>query len=201
MTMTLEHMSQAVHPPLAPVDLAVLRVRSGDIQAYAEVVERFHHPLRAWIAARSPKELDADEIALAVLVAAYKRLDDYEVGTDMVAWVWAIARHQLRGELTRLTRQRDVRARHWPLIAYEELLRRCEQDPVNDTRLTSLRTCLERLSPGARTMLELRYHQDLDSDAIAEQTGRTSAAIRKQLSLIRRSLHECMAQQGAKATP
>jgi RNA polymerase sigma-70 factor, ECF subfamily len=194
-------MTQTVLPQLAPVDHAVVRIRRGEIHAFAEIVERFHRPLRAWIAARSPRELDADDIAQGVLVAAYKRLDDYQVGTDMVAWIWAIARHQLRGELTRLTRQRDVRARHWPLIAYEELLRRCEQDSAHDPRLMSLRSCLERLSSGARNMLDLRYHQDLDADAIAEQTGRTSAAIRKQLSLIRRSLHDCIAQQGAKVTP
>jgi RNA polymerase sigma-70 factor (ECF subfamily) len=193
-------MTQTVLSPLAPVDLAVVRIRRGDIQAFAEIVERFHRPLRAWIAARCPRELDADDIAQGVLVAAYKRLEDYQVGTDMVAWIWAIARHQLRGELTRLTRQRDVRTRHWPLIAYEELLRRCEQDSTDEPRLMSLRACLERLSTGARAMLDLRYHQDLDADAIAGQTGRTSAAIRKQLCLIRRSLHDCIAQQGAKAT-
>jgi RNA polymerase sigma-70 factor (ECF subfamily) len=172
-----------------------MRVRNGEPQVFALIVERFQQPLRAWLAARCPPELDANEIAQAVMVAAYTRLDDYQIGSDMAAWMWAIARHQLRGEITRLTRQRDVRARHWPVIAYEELLRRCDKDDTSESRLSALSECLKQLSAAARTVLDLRYTRNLDSDAIAEQTGRTSAAIRKQLTIVRRSLHDCITRQ------
>ena len=190
-----EHMTSALQSSLASIDSAVMRVRNGEPQVFALIVERFQQPLRAWLAARCPPELDANEIAQAVMVAAYTRLDDYQIGSDMAAWMWAIARHQLRGEITRLTRQRDVRARHWPVIAYEELLRRCDKDDASESRLSALSECLKQLSAAARTVLDLRYTRELDSDAIAEQTGRTSAAIRKQLTMVRRSLHDCITRQ------
>lgn len=173
------------------IESAIVRVRSGDPQAFEVVVQRFHRPLRAWLAARCPPELDADDLAQATLVAAFTRLDDYQLGSDFTAWIWTIARFQLRGAYTGLMRQRDARQRHWPTMAYELMAQRIE-DEGPDPRLPALQACLESMTDPVRRLLQQHYNDGTDLQTIAQQLGRTAGAVKKQLFSIRRVLHDCI---------
>lgn len=176
---------------VADIEAALARVRDGDPQAFAVVVHRFQRPLRAWLAARCPPELDADDLAQATLVTAFTRLADYRPGSDFAAWIWTIARFQLRGAYTGLSRQRDARQRHWPAIAYELQARRID-DAGPDPRLPALHACLGTLTGPVRHLLEQHYHHGTDLQTIAHQLGRTAGAVKKQLFSVRRILHDCI---------
>ncbi len=175
------------------VERAVAAVVAGDADAFATVVAQFQRPIRSYVVARCPPGGDADEIAQTVFVDAFRRLGDYELGTDLKAWLFAIARFKLMGEATRLRRQADYHSRYVPHALGRELDRRLAESPAAESsRMRQLQACLERLDDAARRLLDLRYADALSLDAIAAQTGRTADGVKKRLYVLRRRLHACI---------
>ena len=125
---------------------AINRIRSGDRSAFALVVRNHERSLRAWLATHTPPGIDADEIAQRSFVVAYTKLDEFETGTNFKAWLFAIARYQLKTEVTRLRRVADYHTRYSPDLLRRELERRSTADPVDEPeRLFHLRHCIEQL--------------------------------------------------------
>jgi len=183
-------------------DQAIRRVRDGETAAFEVVVRRFERPLRAWLAAQAPPGVDVDEVAQRSFVAAFTRLGDYEIGTNLAAWLFTIARFQLKTELTRLRRIADYRARYAPDLLQRELERRSDERPeLQQARLDHLKTCLGMLPEHLRPFITWRYEDEIPLDEMATRSGRSVPAVKKQLWKLRRKLHECvetrMATEGA----
>lgn len=175
------------------IDEAVLTVRDGDVNGFEHIVRHFEGSLRAWLAVQSPPGVDVDDIAQRSFVAAYTRLDDYEIGTDFAAWLFTIARYQLKTETTRLRRVADYHARYAPDLLQKELNRRATEPPeIQQTRLEQLKLCVNELSDNLRRYITWRYDDQIPLEEMAQKTGRSVAAIKKQLWQLRRKLHECI---------
>jgi len=59
-------------------------------------------------------------------------------------------------------------------------------------RIAALRACLEKLSPAARRLVELRYAGQLKLGEIAARVGRQGESVRKSLYRTRQVLRECI---------
>ena len=175
------------------IDAAILRVRRGESNAFESVVVRFEGPLRSWLAVQSPPGVDVDEIAQRSFIAAYSRLEDYQPGTDFAAWLFTIARYQLRTETTRLRRLADYHTRYAPDLLQKELNRReAELPELQQERMEHLKKCLDSLGDHVRCFITWRYDEGIPLEQMAERTGRSVAAIKKQLWQLRRKLQRCV---------
>lgn len=182
-------------PPAADdalIEAAIRQVRRGDVQAFAVVVRRFERPLRAWLAAHAPPGADVDEIAQKSFVAAYTRLHEYADGTNVAAWLFTIARYQLKTEATRLRRIADYHSRYAPDLLVRELDRRSDDPETADDRLRFLRECLDGVDERRRRFLTWRYDEAIPLAEMAARSGRSVMAVKKQLWLLRRQLQECV---------
>jgi len=176
----------------APLEAAIRQVRGGDVQAFAAVVRRFERPLRAWLAVHAPPGADVDEIAQTSFVAAYTRLEEYTAGTNFAAWLFTIARYQLKTESTRLRRIADYHSRYAPDLLALELERRSGEPAADDAKLGFLRECLDAVDDRRRCFLTWRYDEAISLAEMAERSGRSVMAVKKQLWLLRRQLQECV---------
>jgi RNA polymerase sigma-70 factor (ECF subfamily) len=175
------------------IEDALRRVRLGDADAFEAVVRRHERPLRAWLAVHAPPGIDPDEVAQRTFVAAFVRIADYRPGSCFPAWLFAIARAQLRTESTRLRRVADYHARYAPDLLRRELDRRAQQPPeLWEARLDALRACLDSLDDRLRRFLTWRYDEGVPLDEMAARCGRSVAAIKKQLWSLRQSLQRCI---------
>jgi RNA polymerase sigma-70 factor, ECF subfamily len=184
------------------IDQAVRRVRGGETTVFEVIVRRFEEPLRAWLAAQSPPAVDVDEVAQRSFVAAFARLDDYELGTNFGAWLFTIARFQLMTEATRLRRIADYHARYAPDLLQRELERRSSEPPEScQARLAHLKTCLSALPEHLRRFVTWRYEEEIPLAEMSARSGRSVPAVKKLLWKLRRQLHDCverrMAAEGA----
>lgn len=180
-------------PTDAEVEQAIGRVVAGEREAFATVVRRFERPLRAWLATHCPPGVDVDEIAQASFIAAYTRLDEYAPGTNFAAWLFTIARYQLQTETTRLRRITDYHSRYAPDLLARELSRRAAEPPAEGSeQLAVLKDCLEAIDDRRRRFLAWRYDEAIPLTEMAERSGRSVAAVKKQLWLLRRQLQECI---------
>jgi len=174
-------------------DALVRRTRSGDLAAFESIVRRLERPLRAWLATHVSPGVDVDEIAQRSFVIAHSKLERFEAGTNFPAWVFAIARFQLKAELTRLRRVADYHARFAPDLLQRELERRADEPgDARKEQLDCLKSCVESLGENLRRYVAWRYEEEIPLEAMAERTGRSVGAIKKQLWLIRRKLQECV---------
>lgn len=182
------------------VDDSLRRVRRGDVSAFEYVVQRFERPLRAWLASQALPGVDVDEVAQGAFLAAFTRLDEYELGTNFSAWLFTIARYKLQTETTRLRRVADYHTRYAPDLLQRELERRSAQPPERVTaRLEHLRECLQSLGSHLRQFVTWRYEEEIPLEEMAARSGRSVAAIKKQLFLVRKKLQECICQREAAA--
>jgi RNA polymerase sigma-70 factor (ECF subfamily) len=182
------------------LDDALRLVLQGEVAAYEVVVRRFERPLRAWLATQAPPGVDVDEVAQHTFIAAYTRLHDFEVGTNFSAWLFTIARYQLRTETTRLRRIADYHARYAPDLLQRELERRSSELPeLAATRLEHLEACLDILGEHVRRFVTWRYEEEIPLEEMASRSGRSVAAVKKQLWKVRQQLQQCIETRMANA--
>ena len=175
------------------VDDAIRRVRKGDTAAFEVVVRRLERPLRAWLAVQAPPGIDVDEVAQMSFVAAFTRISDYELGTNFAAWLFTIARFRLKTEFSRLRRVADYHVRYAPDILQRELQRRDSEPPeMQETRLENLQLCLAQLSENLYRFIKWRYVEEIPLEEMAALSGRSVAAVKKQLWKLRHKLHACV---------
>ena len=175
------------------VDEAIRRVRKGDTAAFEVVVRRLERPLRAWLAVQAPPGIDVDEVAQMSFVAAFTRISDYELGTNFAAWLFTIARFRLKTEFSRLRRVADYHVRYAPDILQRELQRRDSEPPeMQETRLENLQLCLAQLSENLYRFIKWRYVEEIPLEEMAALSGRSVAAVKKQLWKLRHKLHACV---------
>jgi RNA polymerase sigma-70 factor (ECF subfamily) len=174
-------------------DALIARVANGEVAAFEGIVRRFERPLRAWLATQAPPPVDVDDLAQRTFVVIYSKLDEFEVGSNFAAWVFSIARFQLKTELTRLRRVADYHARLAPDLLQKELDRRNSEPPeLQQRRLDQLSKCLKLLGESSRRFIIWRYDEEISLEEMANRSGRSVAAVKKQLWKLRRKLHDCI---------
>ncbi|MEM7391301.1 MAG: sigma-70 family RNA polymerase sigma factor [Verrucomicrobiota bacterium] len=165
----------------------------GDLTAQEAVVRHHQGPVRAWIAAHCPAGADADDIAQRTFLAALERIDMFEIGTRFRAWLFTIARYQVMTETSRLRRHADYHSRYAPELLAAELERRARESKSDeDLRVVHLRDCVEGLEDHLKQFVNWRYTDRIPLADMAERTGRSVPAIKKQLWLIRKTLQTCI---------
>lgn len=186
-----------------PNDL-IARVVRGETSAFETIVRRFERPLRAWLATQAPPAVDVDELAQRTFVVVFSKLREFEPGSDFAAWLFTIARFQLKTELTRLRRVADYHARFAPELLQRELERRSSEAPeLQQNRLEHLAECLQSLGEHLQRYIKWRYEEEIPLEEMAARSDRSVSAVKKQLWQLRRRLHECietrMATEGGKS--
>lgn len=172
------------------------RAKAGNPGAFEPVVRRFERPLRAWLATLAPPGVDVDEIAQRTFIAVYKKLDEYQPGTSFSAWLFTVARYQLRTETTRLRRIADYHTRYAPDLLLRELERRDSSQPEAVTeKLEYLKACLATLGEHVRKFLVWRYEEEIPLEEMAKRSERSVGAVKKQLWKLRQKLQECILQK------
>ncbi|MCR9117440.1 MAG: sigma-70 family RNA polymerase sigma factor [bacterium] len=167
-------------------------VKDGDNDAYRQIVQKMLPILRSFVASRSFPGMDVDDIVQRVFIEAYKSIGEYRQGTDFRAWMVTIARYQIMMDATRMRRQADYHSQFVPVAVAREMERRLADDETEDKRLPHMRTCLEQVRDSSRELLKFRYEEGLSMNQIATVLKRTTGAVRKELCVIRKRLHECI---------
>ncbi len=79
----------------------LLRLRSGDEQAFAAVVERYHEPMLRLAAAYVPSRAVAEEVVQDTWLAALRGLADFEGRSSLKTWLFRILVNRARTTGTR----------------------------------------------------------------------------------------------------
>lgn len=148
--------------------------------------------LYACILSLLPDRIAAQDVLQEVSLTLWHKADDFEQGTNFMAWAGRIARYHVMNYRRKMNRDR--------LVFDEELFRElCERQEAMaedvDRYADSLRDCLAQLPIEHRELLASRYAPDGSVKKIAELRGQTVGAISQMLYRIRESLLNCVSQR------
>lgn len=160
--------------------------------AFLELLTTHERALSIYVHSLVPRDSAAEDILQQTKMLLWKHFDDFQAGTNFLAWARKTAFHQI------LTHRRQKKREHLPLdeVALEALGMAVTQLAGDvSQRQEALRACLARLPKEHRQLVQLRYYEDLEIEQVAEKLRRTSGAVYRALSRVRMSLMECVERQ------
>jgi RNA polymerase sigma-70 factor (ECF subfamily) len=156
--------------------------REPDSRRFAELFELHEAELGRFIAQLVHSRQLADDLLQETFLAAWRSRRDLDQVRDPRAWLYGIAHHRVLMYL-----------RGWrrTVAAYERFVERNVPIAPEETEAFATRDLLERLlKPEERAVIVLFHLHDFRADEIAELSGRSPAAVRKQLERARSKLAE-----------
>lgn len=135
-----------------------------------------------------PNRHDSEDLLQSTIMAMWQKFDQFEPGTDFVAWSLAVARLEV-------LRYRQNFARSKMLFS-DELLEQIADETKQsldnlDEWNAALADCVNRLSVRDRDLIRLKYDKDLTVKAVAQRVGRPVQGMYKAMARIHASLSVC----------
>jgi RNA polymerase sigma-70 factor (ECF subfamily) len=137
-----------------------------------------------------PDRNRAEDVFQEVFLTVTRKADDYQGGTNFLAWARSIARLKA---LEAFRSRKGTPASLDP-EALDAVLAAAEEEAEDDWegRREALAKCLDQLAPRAREIVELRYSEEhLAPPAIADRLRWSVNAVHVALSRARKFLQEC----------
>lgn len=174
--------------------MAATMPESDRTQEFLELLTQHDRALGVYVYALVPRTADADDILQQTKMILWRCFDQFEPGTNFLAWARKTAFHQI------LTYRRQTKREHLPLS--EETLDALHKEVARlnddgDDRREALKACLAKLPKEHRQLVMLRYFEDMEIEGIAEQIRSTVTAVYRALSRVRFALMECIQKEAS----
>lgn len=145
--------------------------------------------LTAFLIASTPQFSDAEDLLQEVAVEVARRFDDYDPSRPFLPWAIWVAKIQI-ANFYRARQRSPVKFVGESIDALGEA---CDRIQVTlSEEKWALEKCLTSLTGRSRTLLQLRYFDDLSPQEIGSRTGMTAGAVRIALSRTRSALLSCV---------
>ena len=162
-------------------------------QRFGQLVKANQSGIRNYIGSLGVAPPSIDDIAQEAFLVAFKRFSTYNKDASFASWVCSIARNLLWND-RRKTRRR------YQLLNEQVTEYLLQQDPatlladeeVQSLQRAALRECLKEVSEENRNLLIAHYHDDMNSQQMAEKFGMRADSIRHRLMRVRRTLRQCI---------
>lgn len=167
-------------------------------RALVGLMSRHQRAIFAYLYTLVPHRSDAEDLLQETCLTIYEKFDEFEPGTDFVAWANRIAWWKVRQ-----ARQKHARSK---LIFSESVLESVAETAVSlseemDRRHIALERCLQRLNERDRAMILTRYERGHGVAEAAAQSGRSLDAAYKALARLRQLLVDCVTDQLERERP
>jgi RNA polymerase sigma-70 factor, ECF subfamily len=159
----------------------------------AEIVSlltQHQQPLRLYIASLMPGDSAVEDVSQETNTIIWEKRADFELGTNFKAWIFSIARFQVRK--FRYSESRNAR-----LVFCEELEDIISEEfPDHLENLAAhhqaLQQCLQKLKPSDRDLLHHRYFESSKLESYSSKVGRSVGVLKVTLHRIRNRLLQCI---------
>lgn len=168
------------------------KVLSGDVSAYASLVEKHKNLVFSIVLKVVNNREDAEEIAQDTFLKAYQSLKTFERKSKFSTWLYRIAYNSAISK-TRKKRIEMVAIEDSVITNYstDEVSKNMHEREENDRQLI-LEKVLKRLPEDDNLLITLFYKSENSVDDISEITGLSVSNVKVRLHRIRKKLYEEM---------
>ncbi len=156
-----------------------------------------YYQIHNFILTLVPNRTDAEDILQNTVLQMWERFEDFEMGTNFLAWALTLARFQVLTHQKAAQRSR-IRFTDTTLDLLVEENLSISQD--TSARHEALQACLNKLPPKDLEFLKLRFASSFSVKQMAQKLEVSIHVIYRQLSKIKALLYNCidrtLAQQG-----
>lgn len=174
-------------------------VQRGEPACFEPLLDRHLGHLRVFIALKAPVPHLIDEITHETFVFAFHNIASFTAGTNLRAWLRAIAGNLIRAEVQRYAREQANKLTYAERHLLDVALEKPGLQASREAEF--LQQCLEEVPDAMRQLLALKYHDDCTSDDMARRLQRSTAWVRTTLFRLRQQLKECVEAKLIKERP
>lgn len=163
-----------------------------DTDEFVEMLTASQPALYACILSLLPDRLAAQDVLQETNLTLWHKADDFQAGTNFMAWASRIARYHVLNHRRKMRRDRLI----FDEALFTELCERQDARADDASRYAELlRECLGKLPKDHRDLVEQRYSPGGSVKGIAQSQGKTVGAVSQTLYRIREALLNCVSQR------
>ncbi|MFK7818806.1 MAG: sigma-70 family RNA polymerase sigma factor [Planctomycetaceae bacterium] len=158
-------------------------------EEFVQLFTRHQRRVYLFILSQIPDATEAEEVLQEANVVILRKCDQFEMGTNFLAWACSVARFEILKH-----HDRHKRDRHYFSSEFLELVARetVKRDAITEMRREALTGCIQKLNDVDRELVQLRYATGNDGNTVAEKLGRPRNSIYQSLGRIRKVLLDCV---------
>jgi len=186
--------------PVADWDL-VARARSGDMNAFAELVDRYQAPLIHFCQRMVGSHEDAEDLAQDSFIRVYRYLDRLQPNAKFSTALFGMARNLTLNYLRDANRRGRGRTQSLTfedntVMALEDHRRRPDRMAQTNEMDNLIERALALVSPEHREVLVLRELQGMDYEAIGQVIQCKKGTVKSRLARAREQLRKRLKELG-----
>jgi RNA polymerase sigma-70 factor, ECF subfamily len=163
--------------------------------AFAELFRDCYRQLFVYVHALVRNYTDAEDVVQQASLVLWRKFDEYQSGTNFVAWACSVARF----EALNFLKQRRRRQAHFSEVFQLRLASVMAGIPAQemDLRAAALDDCVRKLPEDQRELLRRCFGGTHSVAEVAQEIGRTTHSVYSSLRNIRSKLLACVDQSAA----
>jgi RNA polymerase sigma-70 factor (ECF subfamily) len=158
-------------------------------EEFVHLFQRYERGIYGYILSLVPNIAAADEISQNTNLVLWKEFGQFDAGKDFGAWARAIAYYQVLSFRNAIHRDRVQFDSELLTVLAENAAGECEELVARQSHLMD---CLAKLAEPKREIIRLHHCLGMTVKAVAQQLGRSAAAVEKTLLRARRALFDCV---------
>jgi RNA polymerase sigma-70 factor (ECF subfamily) len=156
----------------------VSRILKGERDAFSLLVEDYKTPIFNLAYRMTGNREDADELAQETFVRAYANLNKFQADQKFFAWLYTISLNIVRNHLRRQSLWGKLWVGGVSVAAMQDHSRNQEEGLLAKEAQQQLQEALLKLSHDQRSVLVLRFYEDLSFADIAQICGLPESTVK-----------------------
>jgi RNA polymerase sigma-70 factor (ECF subfamily) len=172
---------------------------NADQKAYAELVARYRESVYYMLLKMVNNKDDAEDLTIEAFGKAFKRLHQYTPNFAFSTWLFKIATNNCidflrkkRKDTFSIDRTFEDEEGGEMMMDLRSELPDPEEKVMKKQKLVMLRDVVDKLKPRYRTLIEMRYFQELSYEEISKELDLPLGTVKAQLFRAREFLYQIM---------
>ncbi|TWT34134.1 sigma-70 family RNA polymerase sigma factor [Blastopirellula retiformator] len=166
----------------------------GQDAEFVRLFGQYQHQIYIYLMSLLHDESSADDLFQETMLVLWREFDQYQPGTNFMAWSCTVALNRVRAWRKKRQNERLQFSDEFLEVLSGELDNR--QDDLQQ-RQKALFDCIAKLPEHHRQLIAYRYSAGHAIEEIAQRTQKSVDAVYRVLSRIRQTLRDCASQHTA----
>lgn len=179
----------------------VAKAKQGDQAAFGKLMSRYRESIFFMVLKMVHNRDDAEDLTIEAFGKAFNNIGNYSADFAFSTWLFKIATNNCidhirkkRLQTTSLEQTATTDEGETSPIAVKDHNPDPEESLMKDQRAAKIRSAIEQLSPKYRTLIELRYLDELAYEEIAEKLDIPLGTVKAQLFRAKDLLYNILKQ-------
>jgi RNA polymerase sigma-70 factor (ECF subfamily) len=166
----------------------VAKAKAGDQNSFGKLMERYRDSIFFMVLKMVHNRDDAEDLTIEAFGKAFNNIGNYSADFAFSTWLFKIATNnsidfirKKRLQTTSLDHSTTTEDGESAPIAVRDLQPDPEESVIKEQRAQKIRAAIEQLSPKYRSLIELRYLDELSYEEIAEKLDIPLGTVKAQL--------------------